>query len=89
MQVRDDARPTGEKAMTVVEWQISHTLPSMILAQLETPAPRRHARVYAESSFELTDRQLENVVSDLPATQPPIAPEPDEPVAEESSLCFL
>ena len=57
--------------MTVVEWQISHTLPGMILALLEAPAPRKHARVYTESSFELHDRQLEEVLSDLPDTQPP------------------
>ncbi len=75
--------------MTVVEWQISHTLPSMILALLETPAPRKHARVCAESSFELHDRQLEEVLSDLPDTQPPITSGRDEPVVEESSLCFL
>ena len=89
MQARDDARPTGEKAMTVVEWQISHTLPSLILALLETPAPRKHARVYTESSFELTDRQLEEVLSELPDMQPPHAPEPEDVVAEGSSLCFL
>jgi hypothetical protein len=89
MQAGDDARPTGEKAMTVVEWQISHTLPGVILALLEAPAPRKHARAYTESSFELTDRQLEEVLSDLPDTQPPYAPEPEDVVAEESSLCFL
>ena len=75
--------------MTVVEWQISHTLPSMILALLEAPAPRQHARVYTESSFELNDRQLEDVLSGLPAEQSPDAPEPEDVVAEESSLCFL
>ena len=89
MQAREDAQPTGEKAMTVVEWQISHTLPSMILALLEAPAPRKHARAYTESSLELNDRQLEDVLSDLPDTRPPCALEPEDVAAEESSLCFL
>ncbi len=89
MQARDDARPTGEKAMTVVEWQISHTLPGVILALLESPAPRKHARAYTETSFELPDRQLEEVLSDLPHTQPPLAHEPEDDGVEEGSLCFL
>jgi len=89
MQAGDDARPTGEKVMTVVEWQLSHTLPGVILALLEAPAPRKHARVYTESSLELTDRQLEEMLSDLPDRQPPHAPGPEDVAAEESSLCFL
>jgi len=89
MQAGDDARPTGEKAMTVVEWQLSHTLPGVILALLEAPAPRKHARAHTESSLELTDRQLEEVLSDLPHMQPPYSPEPEDVLAEESPLCFL
>jgi len=89
MQAGDDARPTGEKVMTVVEWQLSHTLPGVILALREAPAPRKQGRACTESSFELNDRQLEEVLSDLPDTQPPYAPEPDVFAGEESSLCFL